>query len=75
MTLYGQRVAVHAATRSAEPLSVPWLVGAATLIGAGIFGLAVWIITNEWGFMAGAFLLVVGALMLFHPRAGADQSI
>jgi hypothetical protein len=73
-TVYGQGTAVHGATQSAEPLSVPWLVAAATLIGAGIFCLAIWIITNGWAFIAGAFLLVVGALMLFNRRAGADRS-
>lgn len=65
---------MQGATHSVQPLSLPWIVAAATLIGAGIFALAIWIITNEWVLIGGAFLLAVGALMLFSRRAGANQS-
>ena len=58
----------------ADPLSIPYLVAASVLIGAGIFTIFVWITSFAWPYFSGVFLLAIGALMLFSPRSGADRS-
>lgn len=55
-------------------LSVPFLVLAALLIGAGLFSAMVWLVTFQWLWFAGLGLLVIGGVMLFSSRAGADRA-
>ncbi len=57
-----------------KALSVPFLVVAALLIGAGLFSAMVWLVTFQWIWFAGLGLLVIGAIMLFSSRAGADRT-
>ncbi len=55
-------------------LSVPFLVVAALLIGAGIWLIFTWILSFEWIYFSGVFCLAAGGLMLFSPRTGLDRS-
>lgn len=57
-----------------DPLSIPYVILSAVLIGAGIFLIFDWIATFNWPAFGGILLLALGALMLFSPRAGADRS-
>lgn len=61
-------------SRPNDPLSVPYLLVAAILIGAGIFTICLWITSFAWIDFVGVFLLAIGGLMLFSPRAGADRA-
>lgn len=68
-------VPTHPTSRTAtDPLSIPYIVIAALLIGGGIFTISLWILSFAWVDFVGVFLLAFGALMLFSPRAGADRS-
>lgn len=55
-------------------LSVGYVIVAALLIGAGLFLVFVWITSFQWLYFSGIFLLAIGLLMLFSPRAGADRA-
>ncbi len=54
--------------------SVGYVIAAALLIGAGLFLVFVWISSFQWLYFGGIFLLALGLLMLFSPRAGADRA-
>jgi Na+/proline symporter len=60
------------ATKSA--ISIPFVVLAALLIGVGILALVYWLVTFDWLYFGGLIPSLTGALMLFHPRAGADRA-
>ncbi len=68
------RVAEVVASSQQGAFSVPYIFLAALLIGSGIFLIFVWITAFEWLYLSGILLLVVGTLMLFSPRAGADRA-
>ncbi|HTT14830.1 MAG TPA: hypothetical protein VMG81_03505 [Thermoplasmata archaeon] len=57
-----------------SPISIGWVIGAALLCGLGLFALAYWLITFSWLYFAGVIPVIVGALMLFNPRAGWDHA-
>lgn len=70
-------MAAHSASsvaRASRSISIPFLVVAALLIGAGLFSAMVWLVTFQWIWFAGLGLLTIGALMLFSSRAGADRA-
>ncbi len=62
----------HAHVRS--PISVPWVVLSALLIGLGLFMLAYWLVTFTWLDFLGIAPCVLGGLMLFSRRAGFDSA-
>lgn len=55
-------------------LSLPFLVLSTILIGVGLFSAMEWLVTFSWAWFAGLGLLVIGAIMLFSPRAGSDRA-
>ncbi|MCI4340489.1 MAG: hypothetical protein L3J73_04405 [Thermoplasmata archaeon] len=72
-------MAVHAMgapthSPSKNDLSIPFVVLAAFLIGVGILALVYWIVTFDWLYFGGIVPSLTGALMLFHPKAGADRA-
>lgn len=54
-------------------VSVPFILLASVLIGAGLFLLASWVLTFDWIYFSGVVLVAVGFLLLFHPLAGPDH--
>lgn len=70
-TGHGHGSGTHAKT----PISVPWVVISALLIGGGILLIVTWLTYFDWIYFSGVFLLLVGGLMLFSPRAGIDQAL
>lgn len=57
-----------------SPISIPFVMLAAVLIGVGILALVYWLVTFEWIYFGGILPSLTGGLMLFHPRAGADRA-
>ena len=55
-------------------LSVPYLILASVLIGAGWFGVAYWIVTFQWLYFASLVPLILGAYMLFTRGTGPDRA-
>ncbi len=51
-----------------------WIVVASVLVGAGVTGLAYWLITFEWVLLASALLLLAGGLLFFSPLTGPDHA-
>ncbi len=56
------------------PINVGWVVLAALIIGAGMFLILYWLYTFNLEWAWGIGLVLVGALMLFSPRAGANSA-
>jgi hypothetical protein len=57
-----------------SPISVPYLLAAAALIGVGLACASLWIVLFNWLLFLGFAPLALGAFMLFSPRAGADRA-
>jgi len=55
-------------------LSVPFLIAASLLCGAGLFGMALWLVTFNWLYFASLIPLIGGALMLFTRGTGSDRA-
>lgn len=55
-------------------MSIPFLVLAAVLSGAGLSGMAYWLVTFDWLYFASVIPLVAGAYMLFTRGTGPDSS-
>ncbi|HLM69896.1 MAG: hypothetical protein ACHQ0I_00755 [Candidatus Lutacidiplasmatales archaeon] len=73
MSEYGSKdPTAHSPT--ADSLSVPFLVLAAVLIGVGLFGMALWLLTFQWPYFASVIPLVLGAYMLFTRGTGPDRA-
>ncbi|HLM91323.1 MAG TPA: hypothetical protein VK424_04640 [Thermoplasmata archaeon] len=74
MSEYGD--AHHAGTKAhvRSPINVGWVVLAALLIGSGLFLIAYWLYMFDLRYSFGIALVVIGGLMLFHPRAGLDHA-
>jgi membrane-bound ClpP family serine protease len=53
-------------------ISIPFVVLAAILIGAGLLLLFTWLVTFSWLWFVGVLPVTLGTLMLFDRRAGAD---
>lgn len=71
----GARAESHPARAPVQDtLSVPFVVAAAVLIGGGIFLTFSWILDFSSPYFVGVFLLAIGGLMLFSPRAGMDRA-
>ncbi|HKS59204.1 MAG TPA: hypothetical protein VJS68_00310 [Thermoplasmata archaeon] len=66
----------HTSRSTSATVSVPLIVLQAALSGIGLFGMFLWIVTFDWlWFGVGLSTLLVGAVMLFVPRAtGADHA-
>ena len=64
---------LHASIHEKSAISIPFVVLAALLMGFGIFAVTYWLITFNWLAFAGVLPVVVGALMMFDTRAGADR--
>jgi len=57
-----------------SPISVGWVVLSALLIGTGLFLIAYWLYMFDLRYSFGIAFVVIGGLMLFHPRAGWDHA-
>ena len=67
---HGSQATHHAKS----PVSIPFVVVASILIGIGLASAALWLVYFNWLLFLGFVPLVVGALMLFSPRAGAEKA-
>jgi hypothetical protein len=74
MSGYGGAHAAPAHGHVSSPISVPWVVLSAVLIGLGLFMLAYWLLTFNWFFFLGIAPCLAGGLMLFSRRAGVDSA-
>jgi uncharacterized membrane protein HdeD (DUF308 family) len=72
MSAHAIGASAHAVTKSA--ISIPWVVGAAILIGVGVLAMVYFLLTLNWLYFSGVLASLTGALMLFHPLAGADRA-
>jgi hypothetical protein len=73
MSEYGKSAPAAAAHRGS--VSVPFVLAASILIGIGIFTISYALtIFDGWYLMVGIAPLLVGALLLFSPRAGLDRA-
>lgn len=66
--------AVHSGAETASSLSIPWVIAAALLCGAGLFVMMYFILTFNPLYLLGVAPVVGGGLMLFDQRAGADHA-
>lgn len=64
----------HDEGAAANRLSLPFLVAGALLMGAGLFLLAIFIVSFNLTYMAGAIPLALGFLLMFHPWAGSNRA-
>ena len=62
----------HGRVRS--PISVPWVILAALLMGLGVFMMAYFLVTFSWIYFLGIAPCVAGGLMLFSRQAGVDSA-
>ncbi len=51
-----------------------WVLAAGLMIGLGLLVMAYLLVSFNVVYLAGAILVLVGCLMLFSPRAGADRA-
>jgi hypothetical protein len=58
----------------ASSISIPWVIGAALLCGAGLFVMMFFVLTFQLVYLVGVAPVVGGGLMLFDQRAGADHA-
>jgi hypothetical protein len=67
--------AAHASAAHSEgSVSIPFVIGAAALIGLGLTGMAFWLITFHWIFLASVIPLAGGGLLLFTRASGPDHA-
>jgi hypothetical protein len=59
---------------AAGSVSIPYLLLAALLCGVGLFGMAFWLVTQNWLYFASLIPLVLGAVMLFMRGTGPDHA-
>ena len=74
MSEYGGGHPTSAHPHAKSPISVPWVVGAALLIGLGVFAMAYFLLTFNLLYFFGIGALALGGLMLFSRRAGVDSA-
>ncbi|MGD0256505.1 MAG: hypothetical protein ABSB90_01305 [Thermoplasmata archaeon] len=74
MSGYGERHSTPPHRHVSSPISVPWVVAAALLIGLGLTLLAYVLVTFDLLYFLGIVPCVVGGLMLFSRRAGVDSA-
>jgi|HubBroStandDraft_1064217.scaffolds.fasta_scaffold251542_2 hypothetical protein len=72
MSAHAVSASSHTATK--VPISIPFVVLAAFLVGIGVLGMVYFLITFDLLYLFGALATTVGGLMLFHPLAGADHA-
>ncbi|HTP54165.1 MAG TPA: hypothetical protein VML94_04260 [Thermoplasmata archaeon] len=65
----------HAPEHPSEgTVSVPLVVGSALLVGVGLTGMAYWLITFHWIFLASVLPLAAGGLLFFTKATGPDHA-
>ncbi|MCI4364325.1 MAG: hypothetical protein L3K13_08560 [Thermoplasmata archaeon] len=73
----GEYVSVHDLEREEEThpgsISIPYVIGAALMMGLGLFLIASWVLTFNWIYFPGVALAALGFLMILHPLAGSDH--
>jgi hypothetical protein len=74
MSGYGVAHPPRAHSSVKSPISVPWVILSAALIGLGLWLDAYWLLTFNWLFFTGFPICVLGGLMLFSRRAGYDTA-
>ncbi|HTP55251.1 MAG TPA: hypothetical protein VML53_01115 [Thermoplasmata archaeon] len=70
----GSAAAHSSAHGRATASEIGAIVGAAVLVGAGITGLAYWLITFHWLFLGSVIPLAAGGLLLFSRWTGPDRA-
>lgn len=65
-------VAHHASAPNS--ISVPYVILAALICGAGLFLIMTWFLTGQWVYFVGVFLVLGGAMMFLSPRMGSDHA-
>lgn len=55
-------------------ISVPFVIGAAAVVGVGLFALMEFLFTFNPLFLGGVGLVLLGALMMLSPRSGSDHA-
>jgi hypothetical protein len=55
-------------------ISVPFVIAAAALIGAGLFAISQFLVTFNYLYFGGVALVFLGAMMMLSPRAGSDHA-
>ncbi|MCI4365496.1 MAG: hypothetical protein L3K10_05490 [Thermoplasmata archaeon] len=74
MSGYGTPPAAVSHGHVSSPISVPWVVLSAVLVGVGLFFVWWWVTTFDWLYFLGVAPCVLGGLMLFSRRAGLDSA-
>ena len=64
----------HHAGDAPNTISIPWVIAASLLMGVGLFLISVWIVTFDFLYLLGIFVVLVGALMIVSPRMGSDHA-
>ncbi|MGA7922762.1 MAG: hypothetical protein WCA77_02165, partial [Thermoplasmata archaeon] len=65
----------HGGHGEKTPISLPTVIASAVLIGAGLFSIIYWLLTFDWLWFGGVFLVLAGALLFFSRRTGLDHSL
>jgi len=58
----------------ASPISVLWVIAASLIAAAGLFLIAMWLLTFMWVYFLGPFLVLASILMFLNRRAGLDHA-
>jgi membrane-bound ClpP family serine protease len=68
--------AAHGGHGSQAPnsISIPWVLAASLIMGLGVFLISIWIVTFDFLYFVGFFVLVGGFLMTFDQRMGSDHA-
>lgn len=59
---------------ASNSISVPYVILAALICGAGLFLIMTWFLTGQWVYFVGVFLVLGGAMMFLSPRMGSDHA-
>jgi hypothetical protein len=71
--IYHSTEAMH--EEPANSLSIPVLVVASILMGAGLFMVLAWVIDQaHWILLSGTVVAAFGFLLVFSPVTGSDRS-
>jgi hypothetical protein len=55
-------------------ISLPWVLLASILMGIGVLLIVLWIVTFNFLYFTGVFVVLAGFLMVFDPRMGSDRA-
>jgi hypothetical protein len=58
----------------ASPISVLWVIAASIVAAAGIFMMAMWLLTYDYLYLLGPWVVLLSVLMFLNHRAGLDHA-